>query len=437
MARTCVVGAGVSGLTSAYRLLDAGDEVVVLEKEPIVGGLCRSYRYDGFTYDVGPHRLFSARDATQAYFLEILGDRHTVTSRDSLVRLKGKYLTWPLDLATVLRLPLRDTLMCARDLLHPGRNGHGSFRNLEEYVVSRYGKTIYEIFWQGYTEKFLGLPCDRIDAAWGQISVGRSVVDRKAEPSTLAGLMRSCLVRRPRPLTFLYPDGGMDAFPRQAAERVQALGGAVLTGQDVSAFERRDGRIRAVVANGTVHPVDRVVWTGRLPDVCRLAGVEPPAVNYLSTLLFNVAVNRTLRGRWQWIYYSDPDCLFSRVSRPSRFSETTAPPGKTGLCVEISCREGDARWNDPESLREPVMRDLVKTGLVADGAYVEHCRIERVADTYPIYEKGFQPRIEAARQRLAEVSNLHLVGRQAAFVHDNIDEAVESAADLAAELAHA
>jgi all-trans-retinol 13,14-reductase len=50
-----VVGAGVSGLLSALSLSKEGKSVLVLEKEGYVGGVCRSYKVQGYTVDTGPH----------------------------------------------------------------------------------------------------------------------------------------------------------------------------------------------------------------------------------------------------------------------------------------------------------------------------------------------------------------------------------------------
>ena len=50
-----VVGAGVSGLTTALALSKEGKRVLVLEKENYIGGVCRSYNVEGYTVDTGPH----------------------------------------------------------------------------------------------------------------------------------------------------------------------------------------------------------------------------------------------------------------------------------------------------------------------------------------------------------------------------------------------
>lgn len=56
-----VIGGGISGLMSALVLSKHGNRVLVLEKEEVVGGNCRSYQVDGFTVDTGPHAITALR----------------------------------------------------------------------------------------------------------------------------------------------------------------------------------------------------------------------------------------------------------------------------------------------------------------------------------------------------------------------------------------
>jgi len=78
-----------------------------------------------------------------------------------------------------------------------------------------------------------------------------------------------------------------------------------------------------------------------------------------------------------------------------------------------------------------VIGDLLKVKLIDTPDEVDACHVEKVANTYPIYRTGFRKEIEKTESHLAALRNLHRVGRQAAFLHDNIDEAVENATRLA------
>lgn len=67
-----VVGAGISGLLSALALSKQGKSVLILEKEDYIGGVCRSYNYQGYIVDTGPH-IITRLDSGP---LKILMDRY-------------------------------------------------------------------------------------------------------------------------------------------------------------------------------------------------------------------------------------------------------------------------------------------------------------------------------------------------------------------------
>ena len=57
-----IIGAGITGLVTAYELLKQGHKVVIAEKEADVGGLARSFKYNNMVFDIGPHRFFSNKE---------------------------------------------------------------------------------------------------------------------------------------------------------------------------------------------------------------------------------------------------------------------------------------------------------------------------------------------------------------------------------------
>lgn len=50
-----IIGAGVAGLTSAVKLSSCGKKVLLLERQPIPGGLATSFRRQGFTFESSLH----------------------------------------------------------------------------------------------------------------------------------------------------------------------------------------------------------------------------------------------------------------------------------------------------------------------------------------------------------------------------------------------
>ncbi len=74
--KTAVLGAGALGLTIAYRLAEAGDEVTVIEREPEPGGLAAGFRLGPSWLEKYYHHLFRSDRAATGLIEEMgLGDR--------------------------------------------------------------------------------------------------------------------------------------------------------------------------------------------------------------------------------------------------------------------------------------------------------------------------------------------------------------------------
>ena len=87
-----IVGGGIGGLTLGYTLAKAGRAVVVLERDAVIGGLAKSFSYDDYTFDVGPHRFYTEEAAVTAFITEILCDDRLLISRRSALYMAGRFM---------------------------------------------------------------------------------------------------------------------------------------------------------------------------------------------------------------------------------------------------------------------------------------------------------------------------------------------------------
>ena len=65
-----VVGAGISGLLSALALSKEGKQVLIIEKESFIGGVCRSYDVEGYIVDTGPHVITRLDSGPLKYLMD-------------------------------------------------------------------------------------------------------------------------------------------------------------------------------------------------------------------------------------------------------------------------------------------------------------------------------------------------------------------------------
>ncbi len=162
-----IIGAGPAGLTAAYELSKAEVRSVVLEKDRVVGGISRTVSHNGYCFDIGGHRFFTKIKPVEEMWHEVLADDFLLRKRMSRIYYAKKFFHYPLRPFDALRKlgpfkALWILLSYIRAQVLPIKPE----RNFEEWVVNRFGRRLYEIFFKTYTEKVWGMPCTEISAEW-------------------------------------------------------------------------------------------------------------------------------------------------------------------------------------------------------------------------------------------------------------------------------
>lgn len=413
-----VVGAGVAGLTVADFLTQRGVRVVVLEREDKAGGLARSLVFGDFVFDIGPKRFHTYSPVVEAYLHQVLGRAFRVIGRKSSVYFMGKLHPWPLQTSSLFRLPPRLLLRCAADLFRkPPFDG----KSFSSYILSRYGRTLYEVFFRDYTRKFCHEDPTNLHEAWAQGSIHRAIIDRRYHQGSLLDVARVALLPKGKTTRFLYPLGGMDRFHEAMVRRVVHRGGEVRFRTTARLTVDSQGR-PLVVTGEAVHRADRVFWTGPITQAYADLVGKPTGLRHLGLALFAVEARRVLDGGNQWTYFSSPHLLVSRTSYPRSFDPSLVPPDAGSVMAEVTVPEGASiPWDEWESR---VVRDLEETG-VCRGSDIRAIHRVFIPHAYPVYDLNYQERLAAVRAELARFQGLVLAGRCGKFWYNNMDDSIE------------
>jgi protoporphyrinogen/coproporphyrinogen III oxidase len=148
-AQVIIVGAGLTGLTLAYYLQKCGLKVLVIEKQERSGGVIRTCREKGFTYETGPNtgvlgnpmviKLFS--DLSPGCTLEIADEK----AKKRLIWKEGRWHCLPSGLLDAVRTPLFSVGDKFRILGEPlRRKGQDPMESLSGLVKRRMGKSFLE-----------------------------------------------------------------------------------------------------------------------------------------------------------------------------------------------------------------------------------------------------------------------------------------------------
>ena len=99
-----------------------------------------------------------------------------------------------------------------------------------------------------------------------------------------------------------------------------------------------------------------------------------------------------------------------------------APPGKTGICLEIFCNKNDQIWemNDVE-IATSCINDLHN---FTNEKAIAH-KVIKVENAYPIYDLDYKKNLEIIKNYLSNFKNLKLAGRTGNFSYINMDDCIE------------
>jgi protoporphyrinogen oxidase len=443
--RFVILGGGPCGLAAAWRLAKLGHAPLVLEREPLVGGLCATHERHGYRFDLGGHRFVSS-DAELGVWLEkLLGGDLLTRERKSVVLHHGRAFRYPLEAKDLLsNLGIGEN---ARALAGYGRArlrqaiAPGPERTFEDWVVARFGRPLYETFFGPYTQKLWGIPPDRISADWA------------AERITLLNLGEAALrmtgVHRPPIRTYarryLYPRWGMGQLYEAMAREVELLGGDVRTSSRVVGLEVEANRVvgvRVETPRGAdLIPTREVLSTLPLTELVSylrrpapLAPAPRPRLRFRSLVFLNLMLRRADFSENTWMYVASGNLRISRIQEPKRRSPSMTPDGRTSIMLEIPCEAGDAIWSATDSdLKELARKELAVLGFSLDDV-LESFSV-RVEHGYPIYHLDYERDRQALLREADLFTNLRTAGRQGLFRYVFMDAAMQMGILAANEMA--
>jgi phytoene desaturase len=288
--RVVIVGAGLSGLSAALRLVGTGRRVTLLERESVPGGRAGVCRRDGYTFDTGPTVLTMPDLIADAF--DCVGER--LTDWLTLRRLDPAYRVRFADGATLdVRAHPEDTADEIAALC--GAAEAARYRALVTWLTRLYRAQMRTFIDRNLDSPLALLNADlaRLVAAGGFGRLGPAIDARLSDPrlrrvfsfqSMYAGLAPAQALACYAVISYMdtvagvfFPDGGMHALPTALAAVADKHGVEIRYDTEVVDVERAGHRAVAVrTAGGERVPCDTVVLTVDRPVAAeRLLGRRP------------------------------------------------------------------------------------------------------------------------------------------------------------------
>ncbi len=484
--KAIIIGAGPAGLTAAYELLTKTDiKPVIFEATNEIGGISKTFNFKENRMDMGGHRFFSKSDTVMKWWTDLMPIQ-TVPSKDDIllerevelsesekeqdpgqiddVMLVRNRLSRIYFLKTFFDYPVSLSFNTIKNLgfLRITKIGFSyaysllfkrQEKNLEDFMINRFGKELYLTFFKDYTQKVWGVAPKDIPADWGTQRIkGLSIVKiiQQALKKIFGGKQdlkqkntETSLIEK-----FYYPKYGPGHFWQVVAEKIQHLGGIIEMNKKIVSFETDGEKIKSVTDDkGTKYEADYFFSSMPVRDLINGFDKKNDEVKRVSdglgyrsfitvgllvkdTIIKNNTKLKTYKNRVpdDWIYIQEREVKLGRLQVFNNWSPYLVKDyeNTVWLGLEYFCDENDDMWDTKDKdFINFAKKELARIKIIKEEDVLDGC-IVRVPKAYPGYF-GTYKEFDVIKNFVNKYENLFLVGRNGMHKYNNMDHSMLTA----------
>lgn len=478
--RVVIIGAGPAGLSTAYELSKSSDfEITVLELENFVGGISRTVNYKNNRMDIGGHRFFTKNERVSNVWHEIMPLQSKPAMDDIILNRKielcedgvdpetndnvilkrhrvsriyfiKKFFDYPISMKmkTFVNMGFVRTMRAGfgymASVVHKRKEN-----SLEDFYINRFGKPLYRLFFESYTEKLWGVHPSKLSADWGAQRVkGLSLWKTFTNAITKPFKKKNKKVETSLIEQFEYPKFGPGQFYTLLAEHVKEKGVNVVYDAEVNKIVLdNDKATKVITKDGKEFDVDYLVSSMPIKDLFEAIGKEnvskesfeiATTLPYRDFITVGVLVNKLkIKNKTKiptinnivpdtWIYVQERDVTMGRIQIFNNWSPymVNDPLNTVWIGLEYFCNEGDKMWTSSDKdFITMAIDELVKMGIIESKDDVLDATRQRVKKAYPAYF-GSYDHFDKVRKELDKIDNLYCVGRNGQHRYNNMDHSM-------------
>jgi protoporphyrinogen oxidase/glycosyltransferase involved in cell wall biosynthesis len=442
-----VIGGGPTGLSAAYH---AGADCLLLERNPTVGGWCRSIEERGFTFDHAGHIMFSNDPYVLDLYDKLLGDNQHWQMREAWVYSKDVYTRYPFQ-GALNGLPpdvIKECILgaiqarygeasnaptcaspevedcCADGSAEAAKAGaqarQTETQSFEEFIYKVWGAGIAKHFAVPYNRKLWTVPLSEMETSW---------LGGRVPLPDLAEIIDGALQPVPRPMgpnaRFGYPKrGGFQALMNGFLPLIRSK---VELNAEVAQVLPEEHVV--TLADGRRFQYGSLISTMPLPELVKLIGAAAPpevqaaarGLRHISIRCVNIGIARTGVTDKHWIYYPE-DSIFHRIFVQGNASPECNAPGGFGFTCEISYSPWKPLPLDGEALIARCIEDAIKVGFMRPDDKVLVANQVDMPVAYVVYDHQRARNVATVRAWLAR-HDIVLAGRYSEWEYYNSDHA--------------
>lgn len=376
-----ILGAGPAGLTVANGLKQKGiTDFLVLEKEEIAGGLCRSVEVDGAPFDIGGGHFLDVRRPKVNEFLfkfmpESEWDKY---DRDSRIEVNGNIVNHPIE-ANIWQMEIPDQVEYLKSIAIAGCNiGEDMPKSFVDWIYWKLGTRIAEDYMIPYNQKMFSKELNQLGTYWLE-----KLPNVSFEETLLSCIEKRAYGTQPGHAQFLYPKkyGYGEVWLRMAEE----IRGNIEYNKAVNEIDFTNRIV--TTSDGEKYCAEKIITTIPWMEFAKVDGMPEEIKESIKELKYSSIQTEyfpeNLETTCQWIYYPNPKLTYHRILVRHNFC-----PNSKGYWTETNserlCTEETTNFRYMNKYAYPlntinkpkVMNDLLKwseqQGVIGLGRWGEH-----------------------------------------------------------------
>ena len=402
-----IFGAGPIGIITGWLLSKKNWSVDIYEKNPVVGGMCRSWKWNDFTLDTGPH-IFHTPDKKMWNFwnknfgnLLVNGKYWAKNTYDDNFE---DFYDYPLSVESLKNFP-KDLKIKILGELKDLKGSEKSFtKNFDEHVQSQVGETLTKMFFKNYPEKIWGIETKKMTSDWApkRIKFRKKILPFFHGEHTAVGKY------------------GTGCIYEHFKKEIIKNGGSINLNSTIVGFKKKDYKITGLkfLNKKTKNISEDSIILSSLPITltAKLLGYKSDLkFRGVRTVYIEIKKKYALPKKCHWIYYSSKDIIFNRISEHKKMTRFVAPNNKTYLSAEISYSKNDKIDKITfEQMKKIIISDLIKVGLVQKKDIGKIC--ENKEDfVYPVQFTNYKRSLSKVNAKISKYDQIYSLGTGGEF----------------------
>ncbi len=457
MKKILILGAGITGLSAAWKLSEKGYDVEILEMDPLVGGLAKTIKFKNSLVDIGPHSFFSENkeiyDTVKSLFKDEPEEIPKV-KRSVKMFFMNYYVDYPLSAKSILFqmgpiIPLKSFFSFIKSFIKSlfKKKNISDRQSIEEWAIGNFGFFLFKNFFKPYTEQFWKIRTEnlshRVIPASKKLDFAKTLKHlffnkylefSKREPGALN------LVQRESLPTF-YPKRGFGQIAEKIKQKIEKNNVKIHLNTKVEKIILRENKKFKINTEKNSFESDYLIST--LPLDYLVKNFEPfnskdklkiaaHNLKYLALKMVYLIVKKKDVLGCQYCYFVGRP--YNRVSNLNLFSDDISKEGTSALSLEISCHKDSKIWlSKDEDIFEECVKNL-ENDKILDRKDILDWKVLDVPNVYPIYKLDYENHLQVLEDEFRDIKNFFSVGRLGQFYYGDIDQMMKLGFDTAEKI---